>query len=218
LCCPTTQAVENLKKEGFEHFGVDVVMTGDVMYDAAIFYSDQSEQKQTSSENPLKLPDRYFLATIHRAENTDDFDVLSGIIEALNTIHRHTPVVMTLHPRTKAAVDRFELNIECIVLPPLGYFDMLHCIKHADMVITDSGGLQKEAYFFQKPCITVRSETEWVEVVENGYNMIAGTEPSTILTAVKEMSSKEFEWSTQLYGNGKAGERILDLLIKMKKE
>jgi len=218
LCCPNEQSIENLRSEGFDRFGVNIVMTGDVMYDAALYYSDLSEKKQEASSNKLPLPDQYLLATIHRAENTDDLDTLSGIVEALNTIHRHTPVVMTLHPRTKAAIDRFELNLECIVYPPLGYFDMLHCIKHADMIITDSGGLQKEAYFFKKPCITVRSETEWVELVEEGYNILAGTESTSILTAVKEMNAREFLWTNQLYGDGHAGDRIVEILMGWKKE
>jgi UDP-GlcNAc3NAcA epimerase len=216
LCCPTFQSIENLKKEGFEHFQSDIVMTGDVMYDAALYYSDLSEKKQVSIGNQLNLPENYLLATIHRAENTDDFDALSGIVEALNTIHRHTPVVITLHPRTKAAIDRFELNVECIVLPPLGYLDMIHCIKHSNMIITDSGGLQKEAYFFQKPCITLRSETEWVELVENGYNMLSGTKPETILSAFKEMNTREFRWANQLYGDGHAGDNIVYLLLSKK--
>jgi UDP-GlcNAc3NAcA epimerase len=218
LCCPSKQSVDNLRLEGFDQFDVDVVMTGDVMYDAALFYSDLSDRERQSTPDKLNLPEQYLLATIHRAENTDDFNTLSGIVEGLNTIHRHTPVVLTLHPRTKAAIDRFELNVECIVLPPLGYFDMLRCIKDSEMIITDSGGLQKEAYFFQKPCITVRSETEWVELVEQGYNILAGTKASDILAAVKEMSAREFTWSSQLYGDGHAGEHIVDLLLAWKKE
>src|SRR5690606_21796979 len=125
LCCPTDQAVENLRIEGSDQLKMDVVLTGDVMYDAALCYSQKSESIGKEAQHMMAGIDSFILATVHRAENTDDPERLIQIVDALNTLNRHTHVILPLHPRTRQKIDTLELNLECTLCEPLGYFDML---------------------------------------------------------------------------------------------
>lgn len=215
LCCPTQTSMRNLHQEGYDGFGCRIVLTGDVMLDAALHYSKIEDQFSSKAQKITSGLQQYHLATLHRAENTDEFQKLSDIIGILNILHKHTPVVIPLHPRTKAAIDQYELNLECIVLEPVGYFDMIHLLKHCSNVITDSGGLQKEAFFFRKPCITLRDETEWVELTENGYNILAGTNQQRALEAVHTFTNHTLQWDVSLYGDGRAGSTIVDELLRL---
>ncbi len=215
LCCPTETAVENLRKEGFDEFGCKIALTGDVMLDAAMHYSKMEEQHSSRAKHITSGLPLYNLATIHRAESTDDLSKLSEIVGTINLLHKHTPVVIPLHPRTKASIDQYELNLECVVVEPVGYFDMIHLLKHCNLVLTDSGGLQKEAFFFRKPCITLREETEWVELTENGYNILAGSSQQRILEAVNNFSNQNINWDMKLYGDGDAGNKIVALLMNL---
>lgn len=212
LYCPTDSAINNLKNEGFDNFGCTVVKSGDVMQDVAIFYEKLSEE---SSDILAKLNiETYVLCTIHRAENTDNIDNLSSIIKALNLINKKIKVVTPIHPRTKKLIAEHNITCDFDLIDPVGYLDMVQLIKHSSLVITDSGGLQKEAFFFKKHCVTIREQTEWVELVENGFNIIAGTRTENIVAAFEQMIVKKSNFDIDLYGGGKAAEVIVSSILK----
>ena len=207
LFCPTKQAVENLKKEGYENFNVRIEQVGDVMYDAIVYY-----QKFAQKPN-FSLPDKFILATVHRAENTDDTERLKNIFEALEIISENLPVVLPLHPRTRQKLKQIDFKPQkTIITEPVGYLQMIYLLNKTQLVITDSGGLQKEAYFMKKPCITLRDETEWVELVEHGFNTLTGADKNKILNAVKQMLNKTLDFSIKLYGNADAAVKIIETL------
>lgn len=210
LCCPTANAVRNLESEGFADFNCTYLNTGDVMQDAALFYSEIAETK-SSIVTDLKLDD-FILLTLHRAENTNDPKRLSDIIQAINAIHSTMRIVLPLHPRTKKTVEALGLKLNVDVIPPVGYFDMIALLKNCKLVLTDSGGLQKEAYFFQKPCVTLRDETEWIELVELGCNKLVGADSKLIQSSVFEMLKQEFNFDNELFGGGKASESIISAI------
>lgn len=213
LFCPTQTAVNNLDKEGFNNYDCKVFNSGDIMLDTALFYSQKSVEK---GKFDLKtLPQKYILNTLHRAENTDDKNILSNIVNALNYVHENIcPIVLALHPRTKAKLEEFKLNLDVIKIKPVGYFDMINLIKNSELVMTDSGGLQKEAYFFEKPCLTLREQTEWIELTENKVNTLVGSDEEKIISETKKMLNSSIEFSKKLYGNGSAAKKIVDFLIK----
>jgi len=206
LFCPTSAAFDNLCKEGFEAFNSKIIVTGDVMQDAALYFGKVSLAK-SNIKSTLKLGE-YVLATIHRAENTDSSVHLQSIVDALNDIHKKITVVVPIHPRTQYLMGKFNIKPNFKVIKPLGYIDMLALIQQANMIITDSGGLQKEAYFFEKNCITLRQETEWTELVEMGYNILAGSNAQQIISAFEIMLKKQNKFNIPLYGTGKAAEQI----------
>lgn len=212
LFCPTDAAVENLVAEGFDKSSknVQILQVGDVMYDAAITFKDNAQKPDAD------LPDNFIVATFHRAENTDDADALRGIVDALNSVHSDImPVVLPLHPRTKNAIEREGLSLDVITLPPVGYTEMLWLLNHCSAVMTDSGGLQKEAFFFRKPCVTMREQTEWVELALQGYNIVAGSDTNTIVQAVRDSLAKEIPDNVNLYGGGSASQKIASTLSAM---
>lgn len=213
LFCPTDAAIKNLANEGYQNITCTIIKTGDVMEDAALYYAEKAAEKSTIIEQ-LNLSDKKFiLATIHRAENTDNKTNLSEIIQALNQLHETLPVIVPLHPRTKKLIEQHQLKPYFTIVEPLGYFDMISLLQHCALVITDSGGLQKEAYFFSKFCITTREQTEWVELVENGYNTIAGTNSTKIVNLAQQALSATFPEKLNLYGNGNACENICNALL-----
>jgi UDP-GlcNAc3NAcA epimerase len=211
LLCPTETAVANLRAEGYDHLPSTVINTGDVMQDAALFYSDRATRPQAVPD----IPDGFVLATVHRAENTDDPARLRGIVEALNSIHRDLPVVLPLHPRTRNALAREGLAFDVHVVSPVGYLEMVWLLQRASLIMTDSGGLQKEAFFFGSPCVTMRDETEWVELVDRGHNRIAGAERAKILEAFEAMRGRSVDDPDELFGGGRAAERVVDALIAL---
>jgi UDP-GlcNAc3NAcA epimerase len=214
LFCPTDVALHNLKLEGFDNFDATIVKCGDVMQDAALFYSKISKKKSQIIRT-LGLNDRNFvLATIHRQENTDSASRLRNIFNALGKINKTHDVVVPLHPRTKEALNKNKIDIKINAIDPVGYFDMIELIKNCDLVMTDSGGLQKEAFFFKKNCVTIREETEWTELVEHGFNTLAEATEKSIKRAFEEMSNKYSNFDMDLYGKGKAAEKILLTLQK----
>lgn len=211
LFCPTDKAVENLKAEGYENFNSKIIKNGDVMQDAALFYAKQAVKPRISA-----LPSKFILATIHRQENTDNIDKLKTIFESFNEISKDIKVLIPVHPRIKNIIKNF--NTENIVLiEPVGYLQMIWLLKECKFVITDSGGLQKEAFFFNKYCLTLRDQTEWVELVENGYNLLVDINKETILRSVRNIPTK-VNFSDDLYGNGKASEKILEVIKNYNKE
>ena len=213
LFCPTDTAVRNLKKEGYDNFECSVIRSGDVMYDAALYYAGKSSAKSLILVDKLLKKGQFVLATIHRAENTDDIVRLSSIVKALNEIAKNERVVLPIHPRTKKILQQNKLGLKVDVIDPVGYFDMLELIKNCSIVMTDSGGLQKEAYFFGKNCITLRDETEWVELVEGGFNDVVGSEYLKIMDSYSKTGSRQCDFNADLYGDGKASKKIIETLI-----
>lgn len=212
LFCPTHTAVENLKVEGFTQSFHNVYLTGDVMYDAALFYFKQSSPRILER---LQLKDkRFILATIHRAENTNNIEHLKAIVDALNALSKEQQVVVPLHPRTSKLIGRLPIKPAFTMLEPVGYFDMLQLLHNCSLVITDSGGLQKEAYFFKKFCVIMREQTEWKELVENGFAAIAGSSKEKIIHLANSFLHGYFSSGDSLYGDGNAGEKIANILEK----
>ena len=219
LFCPTETAVNNLLNEGIVNNSQIisespiVFNVGDVMYDAVLFYKHISKPTETVTQLIEDLKKNFYLATVHRPENTDDPQRLSNIAEAFNIISETTPIVFPIHPRTRKEIVKHELNMDNVrTIDPVGYFDMLALLKSCKTVFTDSGGLQKEAYFFHKPCITLRDETEWVELIEHGFNNLVGAKRDNIIDAEKSIDKKK-DYSIALYGTGNAGQKIVRALI-----
>ena len=207
LFCPTDTALNNLKNEGYENFNCKIIKSGDVMQEGAMYY------KKLSMKPRCSLEGNYILSTIHRAENTDNIDRLSSIIKALNQINKDKQVVLPLHPRTKNIIKTNNIKVEFTIIEPLGYLEMVWLISNCDLVMTDSGGLQKEAFFFKKCCITLRDETEWVELVDNNYNVLAGSNYNMILDIYQNhVFNKDF--TADLYGDGFSTKVIIDELMK----
>jgi UDP-GlcNAc3NAcA epimerase len=209
LFCPTEEAISNLTREGFDHMDCHVVKSGDVMYDAAVYYLPKARKPE------VNIPERFILVTLHRAENTDDPDRLKSIFHALNSISEDIPVVIPVHPRTRNILSRNNLikaNTRMEFIDPVGYLNMIYLLKNCNMVMTDSGGLQKEAYFFNKPCITLRTETEWVELVETGVNKLGGFDSDQILNCFNEFMNHTVNFPLNLYGDGKAANKIVKYL------
>ena len=213
LLCPTARSLENLAREGIER-GVHRV--GDVMYDSVRFHADLAEARSDVMSRLGLEPRSYHLATIHRAENTDDADRLEGIFGALSRLDR--PVVVPLHPRTRERLPagRLRAGGNVRVVEPVAYLDMITLERNCRLVLTDSGGVQKEAYWFARPCVTLREETEWVELVEAGCNRLVGARPEAILDAVAAFEEAGGELPADrpgdLYGDGRAAERLVEVL------
>jgi len=208
LYAPTTVAQENLIREGIISHKINVV--GDVMFDAVLFYYNSAERKSNILFDINILPKEYILTTIHRAENTDKPDRLKDIFSALS--HTPYPIVLPLHPRTKKKLELYEIDIDdnIIVIDPVGYLDMLILEKNAYKIVTDSGGIQKEAYFFGVPCITLRDETEWIELEKIGANHLVGSDKNLIINAI---NSKDHQINKiHLYGDGDAAKKIANSL------
>ena len=212
LFVPTYNAIKNLQKEGYDDFDCKIILSGDIMQDAALYYAERSGEK---TNLPANFPKKFILCTLHRAENTDNLNRLKNIVDSLNEINKEIPIVLPLHPRTKKMLQSFGLNLDVHLLEPVGYFEMIELLKRCSLVMTDSGGLQKEAYFFEKPCLTLRDQTEWTELVTNGFNKVVGADKIQILKGYSEMLNTSLNYSKELYGGGKAGEKILSYLKKI---
>jgi len=208
LFTPAPTAVVNLNREGIEAH--KIIAAGDVMYDATLYYA---ANKGNNFLLRFKLqPRNYFLATIHRAETTDNLALLSIIIHALNALTDVKKVVLPLHPRTRKTIEANpslpKLNSNILLLPPVGFIDMIALEESASVIITDSGGVQKEAYFHRVPCVTLRTETEWIELIEANWNRLADLSStdkivSAVLSAVNTKGS-----NIACYGVGKASHII----------
>ena len=214
LFCPTLTAINNLKIEGFSNFNSSIFNVGDVMQDAALFYEKQADQNSNILKETHIKKNSYYLCTLHRAENTNNMERLASIIRGLNNLPSKYHIILPIHPRTKQLLNKFKPNKNINIIAPVGYFDMIQLIKNSRLVITDSGGLQKEAYFFNKFCITTRDQTEWVELVTNGYNKIVGADSKKIIEGVKYFESRTFQKGIELYGGGFATQAIVSKMIK----
>ncbi len=208
LYCPTDTAVQNLKREGFGHFGCRIVQSGDVMEDAALFYAKKASAHSTIIQDLGLSHSNFLICTLHREENTNDARRLRELVAGLNELGETHKIVMPLHPRTKAALIKEGLDLRVQLISPVGYFDMIMLLKNSSLVITDSGGLQKEAYFFSSSCVTMRDQTEWTELVKNGFNLLVGANKERLTDGVRSMLSKPFRRTVELYGNGKAANII----------
>lgn len=217
LLCPTMTAMENLKKEGLTE---EVYLTGDVMVDAQRDCLSIAEKNSKILEVLGLEPNGYYLTTIHRAENTDDPKRLRNIFQALKELK---DVVFPCHPRTEKCLKMLglweRLNDQVKVIKPLGYLDMLVLERNARKILTDSGGVQKEAYLLGVPCITLRDETEWVETVQDGWNVLAGANADRIVSLTKEFNPQGKQREVFGLGNAsiKTAEKILELLSKTDK-
>lgn len=208
LFCPTATAVKNLENEGFGNKPSKVMQVGDVMQDAALLFAEKAAPLVTD------LPEKFILATLHRAENTDNPDRLASIVRSLNQIHQEeAPVVLPLHPRTRKLIAQQGLELNVKLIDPVGYFEMVWLLAHCQLVLTDSGGVQKEAFFFGKACVTMRDQTEWVELIEVGANELVGADGARIVSSVKKNIGRVVEDVNQLYGGGQASQRIVEELV-----
>jgi len=212
LFCPTDSAIENLKKEGFENYNCEMIKNGDVMQDGAVFYSKLAQKPSVISDNQ-----DFILSTFHRAENTDNDERLKAIVKALNTISEEKIIILPLHPRTRKLLNEkpYSLSKNIQVIDPVGYLEMIWLIKNCSLVLTDSGGLQKEAFFFRKYCITLRDETEWIELIENNLNVLAGAASKKIIDIYQNHVFQN-NFNLNLYGDGEASKIIVNTLLKEK--
>jgi len=208
LFCPTETAVRNLAREGITK-GVHNV--GDVMYDAVLHNVDIAEQRSHILEKLGIEPKAYLLATVHRPQNTDRAENLRSILGAFNALDEL--IVFPAHPRTSEAIERlgYPLRSHVKLIEPVSYLDMLVLEKHACLILTDSGGVQKEAHFFGAPCLTLREETEWVETVEAGWNVLVGADEERIVEAVRGFQPAGKR--AAIFGSGRASETIVELLL-----
>jgi UDP-GlcNAc3NAcA epimerase len=216
LFAPTETAMANLGREGIA--GPEVQQVGDVMYDAALHFAALARARSERPAVLIKLAGRPFvLATVHRAENTDAPDRLRAIVQALITLAGEVDVVWPLHPRTRGVLARLGVDANATVglhcVEPLGYLDMIEMEQSAQMVITDSGGVQKEAFFFGRPCVTLRDETEWVELVEAGWNRLAPPTSAAALHLAFRAALGSTGGQVRPYGEGDSAQRIAGILL-----
>lgn len=214
LLCPTDTALKNLKNEGFENLTSKVVKCGDIMKDAVKHYGKISGEKSAIISRLNLIPNEFVLATIHRQENTDNVEKLKEIFEGLELISKEKQVVLPLHPRTKAILNQHNLTYDIKIIDPVGYFDMLELLKKCNLVITDSGGLQKEAFFNKKHCIIAREETEWVELVANGFAEIVGSDKKNMYQSFENYQKSTANFEMNLFGEN-VGEKIYNEIFKL---
>jgi len=209
LFVPSVTACEQLRREGID---TSVHIVGDIMYDALLMHRKRAETRSRILDQLKIVPRAYYVATIHRAENTDHPETLRALVNALEDLGK--PVVLPLHPRTEKKLREYAIdvgrNVRCV--KPVGYLDMLLLQEHAACVLTDSGGVQKEAYYLGVPCVTLRSETEWVETVNAGWNLLCGTETGAIMQSVQKMERCPVA-HPDLYGDGKTADRIVEVIL-----
>ena len=233
LFTPTKTGFDNLKKEGFDLDSTSkatansprVYHCGDVMYDNSLYFSSVSDKQSTILNKIGVEANKYILSTIHRDSNTDISENLESIFKALLEIQKMSglAIVLPIHPRTKSKMkdqlssdlfDIIESNTSFKIIEPAGFLDIIALEKNSKMLVTDSGGLQKEAYFFQKPCIILRPQTEWIEIVNNGNALLAEANYDKIIAAFKTLNSKEDYSYPSFYGDGKAAEFICEKIIE----
>lgn len=230
LFCPTDTAVSNLEKEGIVNGDIKAIFNiGDVMYDTILNFLSKAYEKGKKGKlknillqnNEILLAKdifkskKYYLATVHRAENSDNREKLAEIVEGLNRIGEKLPVIFPIHPRTKKNLGGFNLKFSTNVrvIEPVSYLEMLLLEKNAAVILTDSGGVQKEAFLLKVPSVTLREETEWVETVESGCNILTGADSRRICEAVERATEVVFDNKMSFYGDGKAAFKIVEKLI-----
>ena len=208
LLCPTTKSYNNLKLEGFNKTADNIFNVGDIMYEGMLYY-----RKLKVKPKGLKIKGNFILATIHRQENTDNISNLQAILNALKTIANSKTVIIPVHPRTKKLLLDNNLNTNKIeFIDPVSYLEMIWLVENSSIVITDSGGLQKEAYFLSKPCITLREETEWTELIDYKANILVGANERKITEAINLNWYDSNSFERELYGSGNTSIKILEII------
>jgi UDP-GlcNAc3NAcA epimerase len=215
LFAPTATAVRNLSKEGIP--AERIIRTGDVMYDTALQFAAHADAVSQVLKRLELQPRTYLLATIHRSENTDDQSRLRAIFEGIADVAQELPVVLPLHPRTRKEIQRAEISDTVLqrirLLKPLGYLDMIMLEKHARLIATDSGGVQKEAYFHGVPCVTLRGETEWTETLEDGCNrLVFPADAAVVAAGIRGALGSVPNFRTDAYGDGHSAMHIADVI------
>jgi len=207
LFCPTEQAIKNLSKEGFDSFNCGIHKVGDIMKEGAMYYSKLSKPPLHFDET---IP--FNLVTVHRAENTDDTIKIKSIFSALNKIGENSRIILPLHPRTMKVIESLNIDTSDIeLIEPLGYLEMIWMISNSKKILTDSGGLQKEAFFFSKPCIILREETEWTELIENNFNILVGSDKTKIIdTFESHVFNSNYEMD--FYGGSQISKKIISII------
>lgn len=215
FCC-TELGYLNLIEEGLNNSKLNKknFLSGDIMYDAALFESSKNKDLDPKCQNIIDSNKDFILTTIHRASNTDSKEVLNEIMQGLNHINKIIPIILLTHPRTKAKFNNYNLNPEFQLFDPLGYFETLNLIKASSLVITDSGGLVREAYFFKKKSLFLLSNPVWPELVSSGACINVKPGSQEIIKAFNSMQSKQVDWKENIFGDGLAGEKILEDLSK----
>lgn len=212
LFCPSSVSIENLLREGYENFECQLVNSGDVMYDATKYYRNKAKKPN------IEVPSIFSLCTMHRAENTDNTDNLINIIQALEKVSEKCPVVFPIHPRTKSKLKSLGYNFlksSIIFVAPVGYLEIMWLLENCQLVFTDSGGLQKEAYFFEKYCVIFNDKTPWIELNNGGFNKLVRSDKTKITEAFQCFSKKsKLGFGKQIYGDGSAGSKIVNTLLK----
>jgi UDP-GlcNAc3NAcA epimerase len=203
LITPTLKSLENLEREGSPDDGRKRLFCGDIMLECSRRY------RKYARKPDIRIGGDFILCTVHRAGNTDDPERLRSIFRALETIGESAEIVMPLHPRSSLAMERYGIDTKIETVAPVGYLEMLWLLEHCSMVITDSGGLQREAYFFKKPCIVLRDETEWIELTEGGYTILAGSDSDKIVEAFKSGSFSS-SYDEAIFGDGDISGKIVD--------
>lgn len=212
LFCPTKTSVGNLKKEGISE---GVYEVGDVMYDSILHNAKLACGRYYITAKFGVEPKKYYIATVHRQSNTDDISRLRGILNALAGLK--LPVLFPVHPRTRKAIGNLRIKFTGNIrfMPPVPYLDMLALEKNAMLILTDSGGVQKEAFILGVPCVTLRNETEWIETVKAGANIIAGTRPGRILSAISKMERRSIRRPAGTYGGGRSAAKIVKIISEV---
>ncbi len=212
LFCPGKLAVDNLRKEGINKYNVIIKNSGDVMYDVLLYF------KKFRKKPDLRLNNNFILCTVHREENTNIISNLEAILKALIKISTRYQIIFPVHPRTKLYLSKIkhienkvkECNI--VLSKPLGYLEIIYLLEKCKLVLTDSGGLQKEAYYMKKPCIVLRNESEWMELVENNFNFLTGANTKKIIDTFDKIEGKKFVFNKFFYGRGNASEKIVNFI------
>jgi len=215
LFCPSQVAVNNLKQEGINE---GVYNVGDIMLETYQYYKDKAQKSSTILEKLNFKPKKYLLCTIHRSSNTDDMENLKNIFIGLT--ESKEVIILPLHPRTRKKIKQSKSLREYIgnnirITEPIGYLDMIYLEANAKKIVTDSGGVQKEAYFNRVPCITLRENTEWVETVEEGVNELVGVNPEKIKASINNFSPDKLNYSKNLYGDGRTSAKIIEILNQL---
>lgn len=216
LFAPTEVANQRLLSEGISE--EKIVRTGDVMLDAALTFGKVTQEKSTIIKDLALEEQPFALCTLHRAENVDRLTTLEWIVEELNQVSKSINLVLPLHPRTRSKLEQFslfeKLSSNVVLIEPVGFLDVLSLQQSSSIIITDSGGMQKEAFFQKKPCVTIRSETEWIELLRGGHNRLAIPLVDSIRQKVDDALDASLDWSIELYGDGQSSQTIAKALLE----
>ena len=206
LFCPSKQSQKNLISEGFENFNCKIHCVGDIMKDTIKLFLDKF-----NLESPFDFP--YGVCTLHRQENTDNINRFKELINALNEIASYQKIIFPIHPRTKSILDKINLKLNPNILftNPMSYIEFMNHISHSEIILTDSGGLQKEAFFMKKNCLVLRDETEWTELIDTNHNILCSSKEE-IVNAFSNHSSLNKDFNKPIYGDGNTAEKIIQLI------